>query len=363
MSIDRAQLETILAQIVDPYTGKDVLSAKNIRHLHVDGRHVLIDFALPYPAQSEFDGWRARITEALAVLPEIETVQVNIRHDIIAHAAQNGMKLLPNIKNMIAVASGKGGVGKSTVAANLALALAEEGARVGLLDADIYGPSQPAMLGVTGPPESKDGKTMEPLNAYGLQINSIGFLVDADKPVVWRGPMVTSAFNQLLRQTNWDALDYLIIDLPPGTGDIQLTLAQRVPVTGAVIVTTPQEIALRDAKKGLRMFKKVGIPILGVVENMGAYICSHCGHLAPIFGAGGGEQICTQYEVQFLGSLPLDMQLRAQMDAGYPPVTAQPEGEIARLYRDIARKVSVRITQQARDMRSKFPDIVVERAT
>ncbi|CCD30211.1 Protein Mrp homolog [Candidatus Glomeribacter gigasporarum BEG34] len=362
MNIDRVQLDTTLAKIVDPHTGQNVLSAKNIRHLQVDGGRVLIDFTLPYPAQSEFDAWRARIIEAFAALPGVDAVQVNIRHEIIAHAAQNGMKLLPNIKNMIAVASGKGGVGKSTVAANLALALSEEGARTGLLDADIYGPSQPAMLGVAGPPESKDGKTMEPLHAYGLQINSIGFLIDADQPAVWRGPMATSAFSQLLHQTKWDALDYLIIDMPPGTGDIQLTLAQRVPVTGAVIVTTPQEIALRDAKKGLRMFEKAGIPILGVIENMGAYLCRHCGHVAPIFGAGGGTQMCTQYGVPLLGSLPLDIQMREQMDAGAPPVIAQPEGQSARLYRDIARKIAVRIARQARDMRSKFPDIVIERS-
>ncbi len=358
--MDRARLDAALAQIVDPHTGRDIVSAKNIRHIQVDEGRVTIDLTLPYPARSEFDLWRARMTEALAALPDVTHVDVHISHHIVAHAAQSGMKLLPNIKNMIAVASGKGGVGKSTVAANLALALAREGARVGLLDADIYGPSQPAMLGVTGPPESKDGKTMEPINAYGLQINSIGFLVDADKPVVWRGPMVTSAFNQLLRQTNWDALDYLVIDMPPGTGDIQLTLAQRVPVTGAVIVTTPQEIALRDAKKGLRMFEKVGIPILGVVENMSAYVCNHCGHAEPIFSAGGGERICAQYGVAFLGSLPLDTRTREQMDAGCPPVIAQPESDSARLYREIARKVSIHIAQQARDKHSKFPNIVVE---
>lgn len=361
MSIDRAQLDTALAQIVDPHTGRDIISNRNIRHIQVDGGHILIDFALPYPAQSEFNLWRARIAEALTTFPNITDIEVRISHHIVAHAAQNGMKPLSNVKNIIAIASGKGGVGKSTVAANIALALSAEGARTGLLDADIYGPSQPTMLGVAGPPPSKDGKTMEPLNAYGLQINSIGFLVDADRPVVWRGPMVTSAFNQLLRQTNWDALDYLVIDMPPGTGDIQLTLAQRVPVTGAVIVTTPQEIALRDAKKGLRMFEKVGIPILGVVENMSAYICSHCGHPEPIFGAGGGKQMCAQYSVTFLGSLPLDMRTREQMDVGHPPVIAQPEGRSAQLYRSIARQVSIHIAQQAHDMRSKFPDIVVER--
>jgi len=273
---------------------------------------------------------------------------------------QRGVKLLDNVKNIIAVASGKGGVGKSTTAVNLALALAAEGAKVGILDADIYGPSQPTMLGITGRPESADGKTMEPMVGHGIQANSIGFLVDADSPMVWRGPMVTSALDQLLRQTNWRDLDYLVVDMPPGTGDIQLTLSQRVPVTGAVIVTTPQDIALLDAKKGLKMFEKVGIPILGIVENMSVHICSNCGHAESIFGAGGGEAMCAEYGVDFLGSLPLDIRIREQADAGNPSVVADPDGKPAELYRAIARQVAVRIAQQSRDMASKFPAIVVQ---
>jgi len=273
---------------------------------------------------------------------------------------QQGVKLLPNVKNIIAVASGKGGVGKSTTAVNLALALAAEGAKVGILDADIYGPSLPTMLGISGNPESADGKTMQPLIGHGVQANSIGFLVEADSPMVWRGPMVTSALEQLLRQTNWTDLDYLVVDMPPGTGDIQLTLSQRVPVTGVVIVTTPQDIALLDAKKGLKMFEKVGIPILGIVENMSIHICSNCGHAEHIFGAGGGAAMCEQYGVDFLGSLPLDIAIREQADAGRPSVVADPAGKPAELYRAIARKVAIKVAQKSRDMASKFPAIVVQ---
>jgi ATP-binding protein involved in chromosome partitioning len=293
-------------------------------------------------------------------LPGITQVDVAIAQQIAAHAAQPGVKLLPGVKNIIAVASGKGGVGKSTVAANLALALAAEGAAVGVLDADIYGPSQPTMLGVTGRPESADGKMMEPLLGHGLQVNSIGFLIDADSPVVWRGPMATSALDQLLRQTRWHDLDYLVVDMPPGTGDIQLTLAQRAPVTGAVIVTTPQDIALLDAKKGLRMFEKVNIPVLGVVENMSMHVCSQCGHTEAIFGSGGGVAMCEQYGVELLGQVPLDRHIREQADAGCPSVAAEPESTTAALYRDIARKVGYKVAQRARDMSSKFPPIVVQ---
>jgi ATP-binding protein involved in chromosome partitioning len=286
-------------------------------------------------------------------------VTVNISHKIISHAVQRGVKLMPSVKNIIAVASGKGGVGKSTTAVNLALALVAEGAQVGVLDADIYGPSQPTMLGVSGRPQSKDGNTLEPLEAHGVQAMSIGFLIDTETPMVWRGPMVTQALEQLLRDTNWRELDYLIIDLPPGTGDIQLTLAQKVPVTGAVIVTTPQDIALLDARKGLKMFEKVGVPIVGIVENMAVHICSNCGHVEHIFGQGGGEAMCRDYKVPFLGSLPLDIKIREQADSGRPTVVADPDGKIAEIYCAIARKVAVFVAQQAEDHTAKFPTISI----
>ena len=287
-------------------------------------------------------------------------VSVNVYSKIISHTVQRGLKLMPNVKNIIAVASGKGGVGKSTTAVNLALALAAEGASVGILDADIYGPSQPMMLGISGRPETTDGKTMEPLENHGLQVSSIGFMIDPDEPMVWRGPMVTQALQQLLEQTNWRDLDYLIVDMPPGTGDIQLTLSQKVPVTGAVIVTTPQDIALLDARKGLKMFEKVGIPILGVVENMSTHICSNCGHTEAIFGQGGGEKMCADFGVEFLGALPLTMAIREQTDSGRPTVVAEPDGPVAQIYKDIARKVAVKIAEKAKDMTSKFPSIVIK---
>jgi len=286
---------------------------------------------------------------------------VQVGSKIIAHAVQRGVQLLPGVKNIVAVASGKGGVGKSTTAANLALALAAEGARVGLLDADIYGPSQPTMMGISGRPESLDGQNMEPMLSHGLQLMSIGFLVAEDQAMIWRGPMATQALEQLLRQTRWQELDYLIIDMPPGTGDIQLTLSQRVPVTGAVIVTTPQDIALIDAKKGLKMFEKVGVPILGIVENMAVHICSQCGHAEHIFGADGGKKMAQQYDIDYLGALPLALSIREQTDAGRPSVVAEPDGEIARLYKDLARKVAVKIAAQAKDYSAKFPTINISK--
>ncbi len=360
MSLDRKQVDAVLATVVDPNTGIDLLSAKNIRDVTISGTEVMVAVVLGYPAHSQFETIRRLVDAAVGALPGVDKVEVAVSQHIVAHSVQRGVKLLDNVKNIIAVASGKGGVGKSTTAVNLALALAAEGAQVGILDADIYGPSQPTMLGITGRPESADGKTMEPMVGHGIQANSIGFLVDADSPMVWRGPMVTSALDQLLRQTNWRDLDYLVVDMPPGTGDIQLTLSQRVPVTGAVIVTTPQDIALLDAKKGLKMFEKVGIPILGIVENMSVHICSNCGHAESIFGAGGGEAMCAEYGVDFLGSLPLDIRIREQADAGNPSVVADPDGKPAELYRAIARQVAVRIAQQSRDMASKFPVIVVQ---
>jgi ATP-binding protein involved in chromosome partitioning len=328
--------------------------------VRVDGDEVVVDIQLGYPAKTQHEALRKLIVDALAALPGAGRVTVNLSQKVTSHSVQRGVKLVPGVKNIIAIASGKGGVGKSTTAVNLALALAAEGAQVGVLDADIYGPSQPMMLGIAGRPESRDGKTLEPLEAYGLQAMSIGFLIDVDTPMVWRGPMVTQALEQLLKDTNWRDLDYLIVDMPPGTGDIQLTLAQKVPVTGAVIVTTPQDIALIDARKGLKMFEKVGVPIVGIVENMSMHICSNCGHAEPIFGEGGGAKMCADYNVPFLGGLPLDIRIREQTDAGRPTVVADPDGRIAHIYREIARKTAVFVAQKAEDFSGKFPSIVVQ---
>jgi ATP-binding protein involved in chromosome partitioning len=301
------------------------------------------------------------VVDALRGIDGIGNISVNIGSRIVAHSAQRGVNLLPNVKNVIAVASGKGGVGKSTTSVNLALALAAEGATVGLLDADIYGPSQPQMLGISGRPDSADGKSIEPMRAHGIQAMSIGFLVDTDTPMVWRGPMVTGALEQLLRDTRWQDLDYLVIDLPPGTGDIQLTLAQKIPVTGAIIVTTPQDIALLDARKGLKMFEKVGIPILGIVENMSTHICSNCGHEEHIFGAGGGALMASDYKVDLLGSLPLDINIRMQADSGQPTVVAAPDSAVAASYKQIARKAASKIAIASLDHSAKFPNIVIQK--
>ena len=268
MALTVETVQTALKGLIDPNTKIDFVTSKSVKNLKVDSGDISLDIALGYPAKSQFDAIRKSVINALRELPEVKNVSVNVSSQIVAHAVQRGVKLLPGVKNIIAVASGKGGVGKSTTAVNLALALSAEGANVGMLDADIYGPSQPTMLGITGRPESVQENTMEPMEGHGLQTNSIGFLIEEDAPMIWRGPMVTSAFEQILRQTRWRDLDYLIVDMPPGTGDIPLTLAQTVPVTGAVIVTTPQDIALLDARKGLLMFEKVGVPIVGIIENM-----------------------------------------------------------------------------------------------
>jgi ATP-binding protein involved in chromosome partitioning len=361
MSITLESVQAALSAVIDPNTGKDLLSGKSARNIKIDGANVALDVELGYPAKSQIEPIRAAVEAALKAVPGVQQVSANVYAKIVAHAVQRGVKLKSSVKNIIAVASGKGGVGKSTTAVNLALALAAEGAQVGILDADIYGPSQPMMIGLSGErPSSKDGKTMEPLENYGLQVSSIGFMVDPDEPMVWRGPIVTQALQQLLDQTNWRDLDYLIVDMPPGTGDIQLTLSQKVPVTGAVIVTTPQDIALLDARKGLKMFEKVGIPILGIVENMSTHICSNCGHAESIFGSGGGERMCADYNVDFLGALPLTMSIRQQTDAGKPTVAADPDGQIAQIYKTIARKIAVKVAEKARDMSSKFPTIVIQ---
>jgi ATP-binding protein involved in chromosome partitioning len=363
MSLTESALIDALKTVVDPNTGRDLVSTKQVRQLKIEGGDVSFEVELGYPAKSQVPALRKALIAAARTLPGVENVSIQIGWKITAHAVQRGVQLLPRVKNVIAVASGKGGVGKSTTTVNLALALAAEGAKVGILDADIYGPSQPMMMGITGRPESEDGKTMMPLENYGVEVMSIGFLVDEDQAMIWRGPMATQALDQLLRQTNWGDLDYLLVDMPPGTGDIALTLSQRVPLTGAVIVTTPQDIALIDAKKGLTMFEKVGVPILGIVENMAVYCCPNCGHTEHIFGADGGKRMAEQFKVDHLGSLPLNLSIRQQADEGRPTVVADPDGEIAALYKTVARTVAVKIAQRAKDFSSKFPTITVSKGT
>jgi ATP-binding protein involved in chromosome partitioning len=359
MPLSEAQVQSVLRGLVDPNTGKDFVVTRSARNIKVAGDDVSLDIELGYPGKSQHDPIRRQVTQALKQAGATN-VTVKVSSRVVAHAVQRGVKLIPGIKNIIAVASGKGGVGKSTTAVNLALALSAEGASVGVLDADIYGPSQPMMLGIAGRPESKDGKSLEPMEGHGLQAISIGFLIDIDTPMVWRGPMVTQALEQLLKDTRWRELDYLVVDLPPGTGDIQLTLAQKVPVTGAVIVTTPQDIALIDARKGLKMFEKVGIPILGVVENMSFHICPKCGHESHIFGSGGAERMSKEYGTELLGQMPLDESIRSQADSGKPTVVSDPDGQAAEIYRRIARRCAVKIAESQRDMTSKFPNIVVQ---
>lgn len=363
MALTESALLDALKPVIDPNTGKDLVSTKAVKNLRLDEGDVAFDVELGYPAKSQVASLRKALIAAARGVPGVENVSVQITSKVIAHAVQRGVQLMPNVKNIIAVASGKGGVGKSTTAANLALALAAEGAAVGVLDADIYGPSQPTMLGIDARPDSADGKTMEPLENHGVQVMSIGFLIEPDNPMIWRGPMATQALDQLLRQTNWRDLDYLIVDMPPGTGDIQLTLSQRVPLTGAVIVTTPQDIALLDARKGLKMFEKVGVPILGVVENMAVHVCSNCGHVEHIFGAEGGKRMAAEYGVDYLGALPLNLSIREQADAGRPTVVSEPEGEIAKLYLEVARRVAVKIAEKAKDYSAKFPTISISKNT
>jgi ATP-binding protein involved in chromosome partitioning len=363
MTVNEAALMDALKRVVDPNTGRDFVSSKAIKNLSIAGADVSFDVELGYPAKSQIAGFRKALIDAAKAVAGVGNVSVNVTMNIVAHAVQRGVQLLPKVKNIVAVASGKGGVGKSTTAVNLALALAADGARVGLLDADIYGPSLPMMMGIEGRPESLDGANMEPMENYGVQVMSIGFLVAQDEAMIWRGPMATQALEQLLRQTNWKDLDYLVVDMPPGTGDIQLTLSQRVPMTGAIIVTTPQDIALLDAKKGIKMFEKVGVPILGIVENMAVHVCSNCGHVEHIFGTDGGKKMAAEYDMDYLGALPLNMQIRLQADSGHPTVVSDPDGEVAGIYKAVARQVAVSIAARNKDFSAKFPTITISKTT
>ena len=363
MAVSEQALLSALQSVVDPNTGKDFVSTKALKNLSIDGADVSFEVVLGYPAKSQHAHFRHSLIAAAKTVAGVANVSVAVRTEVIAHSVQRGVQLMPNVKNIVAVASGKGGVGKSTTAANLALALAAEGASVGLLDADIYGPSQPMMMGVVGRPESLDGQTMEPLVNHGVQVMSIGFLVSADDAMIWRGPMATQALEQLLRQTNWKDLDYLVVDMPPGTGDIQLTLSQRVPMTGAVIVTTPQDIALLDARKGVAMFDKVGVPILGLVENMAVHVCEKCGHAEHIFGEDGGKRYAAEKGIDYLGALPLTMKIRQQADSGQPTVVAEPDGEVAAIYKAVARQVALKVAAKAKDFSSKFPSIKISKDT
>jgi ATP-binding protein involved in chromosome partitioning len=358
--VTKEQIEEALKGYVEPHMNKDLVSAKVVKGIDIDGGKVKVRVELGFPAKGVHDTIAGAAKAAVETVEGVDSAEVAVSSKIAAHAVQKSLKPIDNVKNIIAVASGKGGVGKSTVAVNLALALSAEGATVGVLDADIYGPSQPRMLGISGKPESKDGKSLEPMHSYHLQTMSIGFLIDEETPMIWRGPMVTQALEQLLNDTNWAELDYLVIDLPPGTGDTQLTLAQKVPVSGAVIVTTPQDIALLDARKGFKMFEKVEVPVLGIVENMSTHICSNCGHEEHIFGEGGGARMAAQYDVDFLGALPLEMRIRQETDDGKPTVVAEPDSRISEIYREIARKTAAKLAIQAKSYASKFPNIVIQ---
>ena len=348
MSISELQVQTALKEITDPNTGKDFVSSRSAKNIKIEGAAIAVDIELGYPAKSQIDGIRRAVIDKLRAIPGAGNVSANVYSKIVSHSVQRGVKLIPQVKNIIAVASGKGGVGKSTTAVNLALALAAEGANVGLLDADIYGPSQQIMLGVPEQqrPEGREGNFIVPIEAHGLQTMSMGYLVTEKTAMVWRGPMASSALQQMITQTLWRDLDYLVVDMPPGTGDIQLTLAQKAPVSGAVIVTTPQDIALLDCKKGIEMFAKVGIPVLGVVENMAVHVCSHCGHAEHLFGAGGGERVAREYGVPLLGALPLDIRIREQTDGGKPTVAADPDGPLGSIYRDVARRMGLELLRR-----------------
>ncbi|NOX07956.1 MAG: iron-sulfur cluster carrier protein ApbC [Gammaproteobacteria bacterium] len=358
--ITQAAIEAAIQNYVDPYLEKDLVTTKCIKDIAIDGGKVSIKVVLGFPAEGHKAALADKVTEQVKTVAGVTDVAVDVSWKIVAHEIQKGVEPIKGIKNIVAVASGKGGVGKSTTAVNLALALSAEGASVGILDADIYGPSQPRMLGVSGQPESTDGQKLEPMISYHLQAMSIGFLIDDETPMIWRGPMVTQALQQLLNDTNWKDLDYLIVDLPPGTGDTQLTLAQQVPVSGAIVVTTPQDIALLDARKGLKMFQKVEVPVLGIVENMSIHICSKCNNEEYIFGSGGGQSMADQYDVDFLGALPLDIKIRQSTDDGKPTVVSDPDSRVAEIYREIARRTAAKLSLQAKNYAAKFPKIVID---
>jgi len=358
--LTRETIEEAIKGYIEPHMEKDLVSTKCVKGVNIDGDKVSINVVMGFPIKTVADDIADAVKTAVMTVDGVASCEVAVSAEVVAHTVQKSLKPIDNVKNIIAVASGKGGVGKSTTAVNLALALSHEGARVGILDADIYGPSQPRMLGISGQPESSDGKTLEPMNSYELQAMSIGFLIDEETPMIWRGPMVTQALEQLLNDTNWSDLDYLIIDLPPGTGDTQLTLAQKVPVSGAVVVTTPQDIALLDARKGFKMFEKVEVPVLGIVENMSIHICSSCGHEEHIFGEGGGSRMAEQYGVDFLGALPLELRIREETDSGKPTVVAEPDARPSQIYREIARKAAAKLALQAKSYAAKFPNIVIQ---
>ncbi len=359
--ITRTQVEEVLRAHRDPCLDEDYMSLDAVREIAIDGSRVRVDLRLGYPCGGVAGGIAQILKTGIENLADGVEAEVAIGFQVVAHRAQKNMRSMENVKNVIAVASGKGGVGKSTTAVNLALALAAEGARTGILDADIYGPSQSIMLGIPEGtrPETRDEKFFLPVEAHGLQTMSMGFLVDDRTPMVWRGPMVSSALQQLIMQTLWEDLDYLVVDMPPGTGDIQLTLSQKVPVAGAVIVTTPQDIALLDARKGIEMFRKVEIPVLGIVENMAVHVCSECGHVEHLFGEGGGTRIAEQYDTELLASLPLSMMIREQADGGVPTVIAEPDCQISMVYREMARRTAAILSRRARNYANVFPEIVV----
>ena len=358
--VTKEQIEALLGEINDRYLEKDIVAANQVKSIDINEGRVFVRIQQGYPAGTYRDEMAQEIKDKLSGVEGVTDVDVNVETRVVAHGVQKTLKRIDGIKNIIAVASGKGGVGKSTTSVNLALALSADGASVGLLDADIYGPSQPRMMGIEGQPESEDGKTLEPMINYDIKTMSIGFLVEEDTPMIWRGPMVTQALEQLLSDTKWGDLDYLVVDLPPGTGDTQLTLSQKIPVSGAVIVTTPQDIALLDARKGLKMFEKVEIPVLGVVENMSIHVCSECGHAEHIFGEGGGKRMAAEFDVDHLGDLPLDMSIRVSTDGGKPSVVADPDSKITGMYKDISRRMSAKLAEQSKDYSTKFPTIKIE---
>jgi len=355
-NLSEQYVKDLLADIIDPYSGSDLISLGWLRGIGIDGKRISVDLRAGFPIDGIRDSLAASIAQSLESDEAIEKAAISLDWKVMTHAVQGELKPIEQIKNIIAVASGKGGVGKSSIAVNLALALRADGARVGILDADIYGPSMPRMLGVSGNPQT-DGNRIVPQRAHGLQVMSIGFMVEEDTPMIWRGPMVTSALQQLLTETNWQGLDYLIVDLPPGTGDIQLTLAQKVPVSGSVIVTTPQDIALLDARKAVQMFRKVDMSVLGIVENMSTHICSQCGHEEPIFGSGGGSAMAEEYDVPLLGQLPLALKIREDLDRGMPTVVSEPESELTECFRELARNTVARLSMTPRNLALNLPQI------